>query len=174
MDIQDEIKKAKNKDKEAFSNIINYYSNLMYYIAKSRLNSIHDIEDAIQDCSIKMYLNIGKLKDITKYKSWMTKILINCCNKIYSFKKGDISYDELEHNNLLVEFDKFNNLSFFELISFLEVEDRTIITMYYLDEYTTKEISEILGINESTLRSRVSNIRNKIKKSIERGERYER
>lgn len=35
--------------------------------------------------------------------------------------------------------------------------------MYYLDEYTTKEISKILKINESTLRSRISSIKEKIR-----------
>lgn len=170
MDIQYEIKKAKNKDKDAFANVINYYTNSMYYIARSRLSNIHDIEDAIQECSINMYLNIGKLRDETKFRPWMTKILINCCNKIYGVKKSDISYDEIEENKILQNFNDLDDVSFYELISFLEIEDRTIITLYYLDEYTTKEISEILEINESTLRSRISNIRNKIKKSIEGGE----
>ena len=43
MDIQYEIKKAKNKDKDAFANVINYYTNSMYYIARSRLSNIHDM-----------------------------------------------------------------------------------------------------------------------------------
>ena len=131
---------------------------------------VKELEDAIQECSINMYLNIGKLRDETKFRPWMTKILINCCNKIYGVKKSDISYDEIEENKILQNFNDLDDVSFYELISFLEIEDRTIITLYYLDEYTTKEISEILEINESTLRSRISNIRNKIKKSIEGGE----
>ena len=64
---------------------------------------------------------------------------------------------------MLNEKGNVNNMNFFNIIDFLDVQEKTLITMYYLDEYTTKEISEILDINESTLRSKLSSIRNKIK-----------
>lgn len=164
-----EIENAKKGSKEAFSKLIQKYEHSMYTIARARLGNIEDVNDVIQDTILDIYLHLNKLKDITKFKSWMTTILINNCNKWYiknGKDKENLSYDELDENNIQIREDEIENLSFFEIISFLDIEEKTIITMYYLDEYTTREISEILGINESTLRSRISNIRNKIKKVI--------
>ena len=91
--------------------------------------------------------------------------------KIYSQKEAkelELSYDELEENNIHLKGDSEiksleENQSFFDIIDFLKPEDRTIISMFYLDGYTTREISVILKLNESTLRSRISSIKEKIR-----------
>ena len=169
MEILLEIKAAKKGDKQAFNNVITAYERKLYIIARSRLNNNEDIKDAIQETIMYAYINIKKLRDTTKFNSWVTTILLNTCKKIYNQKEIKIlSYDELEENNLHFkeDYDIENleeNQSFFDIIDFLFLEDRTIISMYYLDEYTTKEISKILKINESTLRSRISSIKEKIR-----------
>ncbi len=168
-----DLKRAKKKDKLAFERIINKYSSKLYVIAKSRLSNEEDIKDAIQETIMNSYINIHKLKDETKFNSWITSILINSCNKIYSQGKIKlVSYEEMGENNSSFKTDedisKLNEKqSFQDIISFLEVEDRTIITLYYIEEYTTKDIAEILKINESTLRSRISRIKERIRKELE-------
>lgn len=165
----DKIKKAINGDKDAYSKIISYYEKKLYVIAKSRLNNNEDIQDVMQETIMQAYIKINELKSAEKFSSWITSILINNCNKLFIKNKMKLlSYDDIESNNINFkqenEYKKVeDDLNFLDIINFLNIEDRTIISMYYLNEYTTKEISEILKINESTIRSRISNIRNKIK-----------
>ena len=167
MEVLLEIKKAQNGDKQAFCSVIENVERKLYIIARSRLTNIEDIKDAMQDTIMYAYINIKKLKEVEKFNAWIVKILINSCNKIYNQKKINIlSYSEFDENKFKYESDFIdleNNMNFFNIIDFLDVQEKTLITMYYLDEYTTKEISEILDINESTLRSKLSSIRNKIK-----------
>lgn len=167
MEVLLEIKKAQNGDKQAFCRVIENVERKLYIIARSRLTNTEDIKDAMQDASMYAYINIKKLKEVEKFNAWIVKILINSCNKIYNQKKINIfSYSEFDENKFKYESDLIdleNNMNFFNIIDFLDVQEKTLITMYYLDEYTTKEISEILDINESTLRSKLSSIRNKIK-----------
>ena len=167
MEVLLEIKKAQNGDKQAFCRVIENVERKLYIIARSRLTNTEDIKDAIQDAIMYAYINIKKLKEVEKFNAWIVKILINSCNKIYNQKKINIlSYSEFDENKFKYESDFIdleNNMNFFNIIDFLDVQEKTLITMYYLDEYTTKEISEILDINESTLRSKLSSIRNKIK-----------
>lgn len=172
MEVLQDINKAKLGDKDAYSRVINYYENKLYIIAKSRLSNNEDIKDVIQETIMYAYINIQSLKDANKFSSWITTILINNCNKLYSRNKVPLlSYDDIEAENMHFKQDNEymmveDNLNFFNIINSLELEEKTIITMYYLDEYTTREISQILNINESTLRSRISSIRNKIRTSI--------
>ncbi len=167
-----DLKRAKKKDKLAFERIINKYSSKLYVIAKSRLSNEEDIKDAVQETIMNSYINIHKLKDETKFNSWITSILINSCNKIYNQRRIKlVSYEEMVENNSFFKTEEDirelnEKQSFQDIISFLEVEDRTIITLYYMEEYTTKNISEILNINESTLRSRISRIKERIRKEL--------
>ena len=167
MEVFLEIKKAQNGNKQAFCRVIENVERKLYIIARSRLTNTEDIKDAMQDAIMYAYINIKKLKEVEKFNAWIVKILINSCNKIYNQKKINIfSYSEFDENKFKYESDLIdleNNMNFFNIIDFLDVQEKTLITMYYLDEYTTKEISEILDINESTLRSKLSSIRNKIK-----------
>ncbi len=172
MEVLLDIQKATKGDKQAFCRVIENIERKLYIIARSRLSNVEDIKDALQDTIMYAYINIKQLKEIEKFNAWITKILINSCNKIYKQNKKNIfSYNEFEENKFKYENDFIeleNNLSFFNIIDFLDIQEKTLITMYYLEEYTTKEISEILDINESTLRSKLSSIRNKIKIHLEK------
>ena len=77
------IQKAQKGDREAFTQIILSIRNDLYKIAKTRISNEEDINDAIQETMLEAYKSIKKLKDIKKLKSWVIKILINNCNKIY-------------------------------------------------------------------------------------------
>lgn len=165
------IKKAIDGDKEAFSKLISEYERKLYIIARSRISNEEDVKDIIQDTIMNAYINLKTLKNTDKFNSWITTILINKCNKFYINNVDVLSYDDMYENSAdLVcnqDTDDINaTMDFIQIIGFLDVEDRTIITMYYLDEYTTKEIGEIFNINESTLRSKIGRIREKIKKSL--------
>lgn len=166
------IEKAISGDKDAFGKIISQYEKKLYIIAKSRINNEEDVKDIIQETIMNAYINLKTLKDIEKFNSWITTILINTCNKFYTKNNINVvSYDGMGENSINLACDQdtesINNyMDFAQIIGFLEVEDRTIITMYYMEDYTTKEIGEIFNINESTLRSRISRIRERIKQNL--------
>ena len=57
-------------------------------------------------------------------------------------------------------------MDFFNCISFLNEDERTIMAMYYSNEYTIKEISDILNINLGTVKSKISRAKIKIRMSL--------
>lgn len=59
---------------------------------------------------------------------------------------------------------KGGNIDFQFLIKNLKNDEKTILTLYYCEQYTTKEISAILRKNESTIRSKISRAIKKLKK----------
>lgn len=172
MEVLLDIQKAIKGDKDAFNRIIAEYEKKLYIIAKSRISSDEDIKDIIQETIMKAYINIHKLKDANKFNPWITTILINVCNVYYRKNKINlVSYDDIQENHAALsnvsDIEDLNNeMNFLDIIRDLDIEDRTIITMYYMQEYTTKDISKILKINESTLRTRISKIRNLIKNTL--------
>lgn len=165
------VEKAKKKDEQSFNELIISVQKEMYLIAKTRLKNDDDIADAIQETILACYKNIHKLKKNEFFKTWLIRILINECNKIYKKrKKNNISYEEKEVENYISNDDKsFENISFDIFIRKLREDEKLILTLYYYSEYSTKEISKILKINENTIRSKISRAKNKLKNQYEGG-----
>ena len=117
---------------------------------------------------IETYKSIKRLNDPNKFKKWVIKILINKCNRIYRRKyKTDISIDEynvetLKSNNII---DVENKLNFYDIIKILNYEERLIIILYYMEDYSVKEIKSILKMNENTINTHLYRARQKLKKN---------
>ena len=62
----------------------------MYRIAKIRLSTVDDINEAVQNTVVKAFINIKKLNNSKYFKTWIIRILINECNNIYKFKNETI------------------------------------------------------------------------------------
>ena len=155
--------KAKNGDKEAFTELIIKMEDELYKIARTRLIDNEDIFDAVQETMISAFKSLHKLKNENYFKTWIIKILINKCNDIYKTKK--VSIVSLDDN---IKFNDSNNysddnLNFEFIINCLNYDERIAMTLYYLEEYTTKEISEILKTNENTIKTRIARAKTKIK-----------
>lgn len=165
------VAKAKKKDEKAFDELILLTQKEMYLIAKTKLNNEDDIADAIQETILSCYRNLRKLRDNKFFKTWLIKILINECNKIYKNKReNNVSFEEKEIENYLkIEDDSFENIGFDILIRNLKDDEKIILTLYYYSKYSTKEISKILKISEGTIRSKISRAKIKLRNQYEGG-----
>lgn len=157
------IIKAKKGDKEAFTQLIFSIEDEIYKIAKTRLQNDEDVFDAIQETMISAYKSIHKLREVNYFKTWFIKILINKCNDIYRKKKViTIDFNEKEIANTDIN-SVIENLDFNMIMNVLNYDERIAITLYYLEKFTTKEISILLNTNENTIKTRLSRAKNKIK-----------
>lgn len=164
------IKKAQKGDKNAFTDIILQIRNDLYKIAKTRISSDDDIEDLIQDTMIETYKYIKKLREPEKFKMWVIKILVNKCNKLYKKKyRKDISIDEYNMENYIIlnsQKDIEDDLNFYYLIKKLKYEERIVLILHYMEQYSVKDISKILKINENTVKTHLFRARERIKKDL--------
>lgn len=160
------IKRAQKGDKEAFIKLMEKYTQDMYKVAKSRLNSEEDIGDAIQETILSAYKNICVLKNTNYFKTWLIRILINKCNDIIANNKNIVYVEEYYENSIKDEIsqDKFeNNITFKEVLENLSEAYRTVVVLYYVNGFNTREISEILNEKEGTIKSRLSRAREKLR-----------
>ena len=160
------ILKAQKGDTEAFTQIVLEFKNDLYKIAKSRITNETDIEDAIQETMIETYKSIKKLRNPQKLKAWLIKVLINKCNRIYKRKyKTDISLNEYNLESYLASYDNKkieDDIDFYSLIKDLRYEERIIIILYYMEQYSIKEIGHILKMKEDTIRTHLFRARKKM------------
>lgn len=162
--------KAINKDDKAFEDIITLVKNDLYRIAQARLENIEDINDAIQETLIIAYKSIKKLNKPQYFKTWIIKILINECNKIYNLNNKKLNLLKKITKNKY--FEKFTDEEIFSLEKKMEVEEvlkkinyeeRICLVLFYNSKYSIQEIAEILNSNPETIRSRIKRGKNKIR-----------
>ena len=163
------IQMAKKGDKDAYTQIILNIKQDLYKIAKTRLLSEVDIEDAIQETMIELYKSIKKLKDPQKFKKWIITILINKCNRLYRKRyKQDVTIENIKLQEEKNAHDKIDSdLNFYSLLKGLKYEEKIVIILFYMEDYSIKEISKILKINENTVKSRLFRGKQRIKLFLE-------
>lgn len=138
----------------------------LYLITKTRFKNEEDIQDAMQETMIANYKNIHKLKEAKYFKTWMIRILLNKCNKIYQRNKRKEVFLEENANKLSGQEIPEEQISFEMLISHLNKKEQTIFTLYYCFHYTTKEISKLLKIKENTIRTKIVRAKEKLKRNF--------
>ena len=169
------IIRSKNGDEKSFTQLILSIKNDLYKISKTRLSDENDINDAIQETMIHAYKHLKKLKDNAIFKSWIIKILINECNKIYKKKgkKQKLFEKIIIEENVTIKDSTIENINSkidFELmISQLSYEERLIVTLFYNNRYSCNEISNILNMNVNTVKSKLNRAKEKVKKYYKGG-----
>ena len=161
------IKKAKEGDKNEFIKLIDNNLDSMYRVAKGILNRREDIEDSIQNTIVAAYENIGQLKEIKYFKTWLIRILINECNKIFSNNK---KYDFQEVVIDSITEDDYGDIDLMKCIKTLPQDLRVTTIMYYFEDMSIKEIAAALIIAEGTVKSRLSRAREKLYEIMKEGE----
>ena len=91
-----------------------------------------------------------------------------------SKKNKKNNFEEYDENKIKIEAiselkNKIDDMDFYILINNLNYTERIVITLYYLEDYSTKEIANILKEPEATIRTRLSRAKNKLKKSMNGG-----
>lgn len=150
----DDIQKAKKGDSEAFVALMQRHMQSMYKVAKSILKSDEDVADAIQETILTCWEKLGQLRENRYFKTWMTRILINICNDLLKEKRQCLPEDSFPEVSI---YDiNFDNVEWNEVLNSLDERYRLVIILYYVEGLKTSEISQILEISESTVRTRLA------------------
>ena len=162
------IKKAKQHDKRAFLQLMEQQEKDLYRIAKAILKNDEDVADAMQETALTCWEKIGTLKREEYFKTWLTRILINHCNSIYR-KRKNLVWEEHVAEPFYEETD-YANVEWRDFLNGLEKKYRLVIILYYVQGFKTREIAQILELNENTVRGRLATAREKLEKLYQKGE----
>lgn len=163
------VSSAKNGSAEAFGELYEIYSKDMFRFAYYYLGSYAMAEDCVSECVCLAFQKIGSLRKSSSFKSWLFKILHNCCNSAMREKilsTGNVEYTSL--TNLASEEDMGEKLSLKEALAALSGEEREIVILHYCHGYTSKEIGEILEMNDATVRSKIMRSGEKMRKFLDK------
>ncbi len=152
------VERAKKKEPDAFTELMQLYMKDMYKVAVAILMNDEDAADAIQDTILVCWEKISTLREINYFKTWMTRILIHNC---YRLRKEARKTECLEEYEEPAVYDEYK-VEWMEALASLDEKYRIIMTLFYSEGYHIHEIADILKIPKSTVQTRLQRGRAKL------------
>ncbi len=167
------VKMAKQGNKDELGNLIMENMQSLYRVAFSILKTEDEISDAISNTVVIVFEKIATLRNEEFFKTWITRILINECYKIYKQKKKIIYLENCNQEKLSCD-DTYEDFEVRKMVKNLDKDLQEIVILYYYEDFGVKDISKILKIPEGTVKSRLSRARTKLEQELIKEKRDER
>lgn len=147
-----------------FSEKVNLHKNMIFRLAMTYLKNIQDAEDITQDVFIKLFKYKKTFRTVEDEKAWLIRVTINASKDLLKsawFRKTvpiaeDLVFEDQKHNDL------------FYAVHQLETKYRSVVHLYYYEDYSMKEIAKILRIKESTIQTRLYRARKQLENILDR------
>lgn len=151
--------------KQILENTIEKYSNMVYRLAVARTGKIEEAQDVYQEVFLRLAKKMPDFESEEHKKAWLIRVTINCSKTLLnsSFIRHRAELDE----NLSFETPERHDLYYAVLK--LPIKYRTVVHLYYYENYSIKEISKILKTNENTVKTRLSRARKQLEEAVKGG-----
>lgn len=175
------VTKAQQGDQDALNDLFNAFYNDVYYFALKTVKDDQIACDVTQETFVEIINTLDKLQEPAAFVKWMKQITYHQCTRYFK-KKKDVIVDEDEDGNTIFDTLQEDKAEFIpeealdkddfkktimSMIDDLSEEQRAALMMFYYDELSIKQIAEIQGTNENTVKSRLNYAKKGIKKSVE-------
>ena len=176
------IHNAVSGDDEAFGTLVQKYQKSVHALAWRKIGDFHYAEEITQDTFLQAYEKLSTLKNRNQFAGWLYVITNNLCTDWLRKKRpalqplGDASVkaiDKVTYEHYVLEqrereVTEHRREIVKQLLEKLPESERTVVTLYYLGEMTTKEIGKFLGVSVNTITSRLRRARERLQASDER------
>lgn len=157
------IYKAQQGDHEAFREIVEEYTPLVWRIARTLLSNREIIEDALQETWIDVWHGLPSFHYGKPFKPWLISVVTNRCRMI-TRRQGvaPITLETADMSNVEDSDDMLNNLQSFEerfqlrnVLATLTTEQQQLLKLRFFADFELAEIAQVTGIPLGTVKSRL-------------------
>ncbi len=157
---------------EVTDEVVRYYSPMVYRIALTKTQSTVDADDIFQDVFLKLCMNTKPFETEEHRKAWLIRVTVNCCNSHFTapWRKNVDSLDDAIISQLpdesSEECDLGDGPDVYAQVLKLPQNMREVILLYYYEEMSIREISNVLQTSEVNIKKRLSRARQKLKMEL--------
>lgn len=166
---------AKANDRKAQHEIYSQFSPKMLSVCRLYIKDLQQAEDLMLTGFMKVFTNMKNFESKGSFEGWIRRIMVNeCLSQIRVNKKIHFIEDEQNLPDSLNEMD--DSLGIDEIqtaIDNLPEGYKMIFNLYVVEGYKHKEIADMLGINEGTSKSQLSNARKMLQEQINKLNAYQ-
>ena len=172
-DFSDLPKHSGELGQEVTDEVVRYYSPMIWRLALTKTKSTHDAEDIFQEVFMKLVMNQKPFASEEHRKAWLIRVTINCANShfVAPWRKNvdtleDAILDQIADEDTVDAID-VDTPDVYSKVLALPENMREVILLFYYEELSIREISEILGTSEVNVKKRLSRARQKLRMELE-------
>ncbi len=159
-------------DSRGYEQIVRKNIDIIYRIAISYTKTPADADDIVQQTFMKLFTKKVMFTDEEHIKRWLIRVCVNECNSLFSsFWRKNV--DSIETISKEPVFTMKENSEVYEAIKQLPPKCGIVIYLFYYEDYSSKEIAEILHIKEATVRTRLARARKLLRTQLKEAWEYE-
>jgi RNA polymerase sigma-70 factor (ECF subfamily) len=179
------VAQAKAGDQNAFSELVHRYERKIYRLAKNITRNDEDAEDVLQDAFLKAYTHLDSFKGDSKFYTWIVRIAVNEALMRLRKRKTDRSVPldepvELGEETVAREIAVWEDNPeqqysqeewrriLDEAVDDLKPDFRTVFVLRDIEELSTEETAETLGISVPAVKSRLLRARLALRERLTR------
>lgn len=142
------------------------YASLVYRLAWTHSKNHADAEDIFQEVFLRYVKHAWKLQDEEHRKAWFIRTTINCSRNLFRSpwsRMRRVSLETLEAHTKIIEPDGSEVL---EAVKTLPHKYRTVIYLFYFEDFSIRSIAQSLSLKESTVKSQLLRAKQKLKEQL--------
>jgi len=166
-------------DRNAYALLVERYKSYVFTLTLRFTKNREDAEEVSQDIFVKAYRSLADFKGTAKFSTWLYTIVNTTCITFLRKKRLDVrsldyertfevadSQDSGFRANQVEQKSRLNMVN--QAIAMLNPDDAEIITLFYKNEQSLEEISQILGVEANTAKVRLHRARTRLKEKMEK------
>ncbi|MFS0882138.1 sigma-70 family RNA polymerase sigma factor [Metabacillus niabensis] len=165
-----------NDREKVLDQLMDKYGNSILHLAYSYVGNREIAEDLTQEIFVKCYQKLDQYQKRSSLKSWLWRIAINHCKdylKSWHYKHIIISDEQAKRTSSgerVVEHEviqKYEDEQLVHTVMGLPDTYREVLYLYYFEELTIKEISNLINVNQNTIKTRLKKAKEILKDRLE-------
>ena len=164
------IHSSRKGDSEAFAKLYGLYKDRLYRYAYYRLSNSRDAEDAVSDTVLIAFEEISGLRKASAFSAWIFRIHYSTCSKYVKRQidmRDSVNIDDYDNSAKLST--SINTLSaeLNEGLNLLNDYEREVVLLSVVAGFNSREISEITGLTDGSVRCKLSRSLKKMRDFLE-------
>jgi RNA polymerase sigma-70 factor (ECF subfamily) len=161
--------------KEAFEELIRSWEQRLFYYIRRLIDNEQDAWQILQETWLRVFENISKLRTAQSLPSWLYRIARNTAiSHLRSESRKEMA--KCHNDSRIVAENSTVNCSFDDAeqvhygLGRLSLPHREVLTLFFLQDLSIEHISEVLGVPQGTVRSRLYHAKRMLKAILEKQE----
>lgn len=156
------MKKNSARPAECIERIMDTYGNLLFRLCLFTLGNADDAEDVVQETLIKYMQYAPDFKDENHEKAWLITVASNKSKDLLRFRKRHLT---TEIRDLTEYIPDNSNPEIIDALLSLPEKYRTVLILYYVEEFNVNEIAQIIDRSSSAVKMRLQKGRKLLKEA---------
>lgn len=165
--------RARAGDLEAFEELMRSHERQVLGTALRLLGRVEDAQDAAQEVFLRLFRHLKRLQGAEAVRPWLYRVTVNVCNDAWQKRRPssdiagfDVASEAADPETMAGQAQR--QRAVVRALEMLAQKERAALVLREVEGLSTREVADILGSSEVTVRAQICTARMKLKKFTDR------